>query len=707
MLEPRQNRSSGCWKRKTRLEKSLIPCCSILCVLTVLLLILYILQTPESDPKDICTSKYCVKSSAELLDYADFKENPCKDFYKYVCGSFYKHAVKKQATTPLVTLTEELENELKAIVVDPIGNRNPPALISMKQFYQQCMDEKKINGDHSKTFLKAVDELGGWPLMKGDSWNGANFDWVDWQIKASRLGLPVYGFFTFSRVKTEAGGSILKVAEHSNEANFYVAGSRYNRIMLEVLEELGVEDKNGTIEKQNGEVNEFMHQIGLLSIPETKNLEEKTLKDIQEDCPSVPWLKLMNSLANGQIKFDNESKVVYGSIQHYCDKLDDLIKKTSPRTVANYFIWSLLDQTYNYLSIRKLYAGMDYVSSSRFETCFEDVEKRFQYVKETVYIRKKTPKVVRDDLSEMIEIMKEVFIEHVKASDWMDAKTKDLAVKKTEQIESMIGGDDEMYEPEFFEKALGIGEFNFTSGNMFEMSQQKSLSETKFFFKTLYQDDDEDWDGFFQNMMQVNAFFVPPLNVMILPAPILNSIFYDYRKPAFMNYGSIGRVIGHEIMHGFEKSARYVVAGSGTIDWWTNETADAYDKKVKCVVENYEKIPFRYRLNGTLTLDENVSDFVGIDVAYEAYLKYVKKHGPEKGIPGIPLKPEQIYWIQTGTWLCFRKLDDSDVDYEEEDEHAIPGFRVQGGARNSLYFAKDFNCPEGSFMNPEKKCRIL
>lgn len=85
----------------------------------------------------------------------------------------------------------------------------------------------------------------------------------------------------------------------------------------------------------------------------------------------------------------------------------------------------------------------------------------------------------------------------------------------------------------------------------------------------------------------------------------------------------------------------------------------------------------------------------------------MEKHGPEEKIPGVHLTPKQIFWVQTGTWLCFRKLEDSDIDYEEEDEHAIPGFRVQAGARNSLHFAKDFDCPVGTFMNPKNKCRIL
>lgn len=179
-----------------------------------------------SSSNDVCTSKYCVKSAVEILEFADFKENPCQDFYKYVCGSFYKNAVKKQSTTPLVSLTEVLENELKSIVVDPIQKKNPHALVLMKQFYQTCMNEEKIESDQSQAFLKAVDELGGWPLMKGDAWHDSNFSWVDWHIKANKLGLPIYGFFTFERVTTGAGNTILKVSGickfHAHIAKFII-----------------------------------------------------------------------------------------------------------------------------------------------------------------------------------------------------------------------------------------------------------------------------------------------------------------------------------------------------------------------------------------------------------------------------------------------------------------------------------------------------
>lgn len=116
---------------------------------------------------------------------------------------------------------------------------------------------------------------------------------------------------------------------------------------------------------------------------------------------------------------------------------------------------------------------------------------------------------------------------------------------------------------------------------------------------------------------------------------------------------------------------------------------------------------FSLQLNGTLTLEENIADFVGADIGYEAYKIWVKKHHTEKMLAGVPLTPEQIYWVQTATNFCFRKLDDNDVDYEEEDAHGIPAFRVQGPARHSVHFAEAFNCASGTFMNPPDKCQII
>lgn len=77
--------------------------------------------------------------------------------------------------------------------------------------------------------------------------------------------------------------------------------------------------------------------------------ETETLKDLQDDCPFVPWLKLLNGLADGQIKFDNSSKVMYGSIEGYCDKLKELLEKTPARYYISTFSMQYLEENNEFL----------------------------------------------------------------------------------------------------------------------------------------------------------------------------------------------------------------------------------------------------------------------------------------------------------------------------------------------------------------------
>ncbi|KAK9873716.1 hypothetical protein WA026_002072 [Henosepilachna vigintioctopunctata] len=594
---------------------------------------------------------------------------------------------------------------MKSIIVDPIKKTDSNSNVLLKQYYHECMNETKIDKEANKAFKKAIEELGGWPLLDGSSWNASNFNWVEWYIKSKELGLPVYGFFRFTRIETDANYTVLQV---SAQPRLDLNKLDYNLAMKQVLEALGVKDFRKT---ENEEVFEFIKSVRGLLYP-TEDIESvNTIENLIKECSFVPWLKILNSFAAHETEFNKSSEVAFSDIQTYCEQLSDLLDGTSSRTIANYYVWSIIHNMHKFMSrdVRKAYGVIIGKNNDRYSVCFKEADSRFRYLKETIYVRRKTPEVVKKQLTYMIDLMKETFIEHLKVCDWMDDITKTAAIEKTELIENVIGGDEELYDPEKFDEILGLDKFRFTSDNIFEMAREKRIKETRHFFKTLYGSRGENWGSFFRNAVNLDAYFVQHINLMILPAPMLSSILYDYRAPAFMNYGSIGRVIGHEIMHGFQKTSRKVILDNDkTIDWWTNATADAYDEKVKCLIEEYENLPFRYKLNGKLTLDENISDFVGIDVAYETYLKYIGIHGTEKKLPGLSLTPEQIFWIQTGTWLCFRKLDDKRIDFERENSvHAIPMFRVEGGAKHSKYFAKDFNCPVGSPMNPRKKCRIL
>ncbi len=111
-------------------------------------------------------------------------------------------------------------------------------------------------------------------------------------------------------------------------------------------------------------------------------------------------------------------------------------------------------------------------------------------------------------------------------------------------------------------------------------------------------------------------------------------------------------------------------------------------------------------MNGKNSQGENVADLGGIKVAYRAYDQWIKEHGPELLLPGLDYTPQQMFWISSTTLWCTKFRPEALEAMILNDAHVPDEFRVLGPLSNMPEFAKDFNCPVGSKMNPEKKCSV-
>src|SRR5438445_2051285 len=120
----------------------------------------------------------------------------------------------------------------------------------------------------------------------------------------------------------------------------------------------------------------------------------------------------------------------------------------------------------------------------------------------------------------------------------------------------------------------------------------------------------------------INAYYDPQLNTINFPAGILQPPFFDKTQDATVNYGAIGMVIGHEIIHGFDDEGRQFDAKGNLRDWWTPADAKAFDERVACIVNEYGNFVAvdDVKLNGKLTLGENTADNGGARVALMALL---------------------------------------------------------------------------------------
>ena len=233
----------------------------------------------------------------------------------------------------------------------------------------------------------------------------------------------------------------------------------------------------------------------------------------------------------------------------------------------------------------------------------------------------------------------------------------------------------------------------------------------------------------------VNANYEPTQNKFIVPAGVLNPVFF-YKTPGIpdlINFAAIGTVIGHELTHGFDdQGAQYDEYGN-LHNWWNNATMTEFDKRTKCLVDQYNAYPgpkfqrewcflndlfyvsfnlteYSVGLNvqGDLTLGENIADNGGIRASYQAYKTMLEAGllNEPKMIGFEDLSSDQLFYIGFGQVWCSSYTKAARVKDFLDNPHSPIQFRVIGPLSNSPEFAKAFNCPTGSNMNPSKKCVV-
>jgi len=200
-------------------------------------------------------------------------------------------------------------------------------------------------------------------------------------------------------------------------------------------------------------------------------------------------------------------------------------------------------------------------------------------------------------------------------------------------------------------------------------------------------------------------------NAIIVPAGILQGSFFSKEHPRYLNYGSIGVVIGHEITHGFDnKGVQYDKTGS-KIPWWDEETEQKFEEKKKCFIDMYDEYTFPeldMHVNGTFTLGENIADNGGLSQAYQAYKNFQRKQeNEEHKLPGLQkYTNDQMFFISWAQTWCTKYSNPEQIKHQlETDEHAPGQFRVIGPLSNSEDFVKAFQCQD-SKMDRKSKCKI-
>lgn len=186
-------------------------------------------------------------------------------------------------------------------------------------------------------------------------------------------------------------------------------------------------------------------------------------------------------------------------------------------------------------------------------------------------------------------------------------------------------------------------------------------------------------------------------------------VYFHPERPKYMNYAAIGSIIGHEITHGFDDEGSQFDSQGNLVDWWQEETKEAYLEKARCIIEqygNFTEPQTELSVNGINTQGENIADNGGIKEAFLAYKSYVEKNGEEQKLPNLSYTTRQLFWISAAqSWCSVSRPERTKLEIIL-DPHSPEIFRVNGPLGNMKEFSEDFQCSAESRMNPELKCDV-
>ena len=266
---------------------------------------------------------------------------------------------------------------------------------------------------------------------------------------------------------------------------------------------------------------------------------------------------------------------------------------------------------------------------------------------------------------------------------WMSPATKRAAREKLGKFVTKIG---------YPEKWRDYSKLTIKAGDLLGNVVRASEFETERNLAKLGRPVDRlEW---FMTPQTVNAYYNPSLNEIVFPAAILQPPFFDMAADDAVNYGAIGAVIGHELSHGFDDQGRKSDGDGNLRDWWSQEDATRFKERAARLVSQYqsfEPLPGQ-KVNGALTLGENIGDLGGLTIAHRAYR--LSLGGREAPVIDGATGPQRFFMGWAQVWR--RKYREPEMRRRlVTDPHAPAEYRVLGVVANMPEYHEAFTLKPG------------
>jgi putative endopeptidase len=640
----------------------------------------------------------------------DRSVDPCTDFYHYTCGAW----IKKNPIPPdqarwdvYAKLSEDNERFLWGILVEaskPNASRN---LVETEigDYFAACMDEQgqqRAGLTPLKPGLDAIAAIGSIRdlpaylgrqhlAMAGDGMLfgfGSSQDYEDSNhviafADAGGLGLPDRDYYTKTDPKSREIldkylDHVRKMFELLGEAP--ALAKAHAQTVLAIETELA---KPSLTQVDKRDPHKLFHKM--------------TPAQLQALTPSFRWEAYFKASEAPDTSVINVTEPAYFT------EVQKLLKAHKLDDWKTYLRWHLVHAKAALLPAAFDNANFDFYSTylrgleqmpPRWKRCVRRVDGEIGEALGQVFVAKTFAPSTKQSALSMTKEIEASMESEIKQLPWMGDETKKRALEKLHGIVNKIGYPDKWRDYSSIQIARDDYFGNVERATVFESRRELA--------KIGKPVDRSEW---FITPPTVDAYYDPQMNDINFPAGVLQPPLFDPKMDDAPNYGNTGATIGHELTHGFDDEGRQFDAKGDLKDWWTKSDAAEFEKRANCVVDQYSEYTAidDIKVNGKLTLGENLADVGGTWLAYLAW-KSVTKDQNLQPIDGFT--PDQRFFIGVAQWACGDERAESRRANAVTNPHSPDEYRINGVVSDMPEFGKAFACRVGQPMMRSEPCHV-
>lgn len=419
------------------------------------------------------------------------------------------------------------------------------------------------------------------------------------------------------------------------------------------------------------------------------NYHMVSMRDADTATPHFPWSAMFKELGRGDVTRFSLSQPKFFAAA------DKALATVPIAHWQAYLRWHLVDGAAPALSKAFVDESFDFRGRTlrgmkelkpRWKRAIDATNGALGFAVGEVYVQRTFPPEAKQRALVLVKNLEVALRARLEKLDWMSAETKKSAYAKLETLTPKIGYPDKWrdYSALTIHRDSYFG--NVRAATVFEANRQiakigKPLDRTE-------------WGMLPQT---VNAYYNPLQNEIVFSAAQLQPPYFDAKADDAINYGGIGAVIGHEMLHGFDDEGSQFDAQGNLRDWWTAADRKNFDARTDKLVKQFDAyVPIDdLHINGKLTLGENIADFGGLEVAWDAFKLTAQGKGDEK-IEN--LTPGQRFFLSFAqSWRTQQRPEALRLQVQSN-EHAPAKYRVNGPVSNLPQFAASFECKAGQPM---------